>query len=165
MLTQKYLSQDRLFSLSYPRVWDMEIYEGVPAFFDPMSGSGALQVFAVDTDTLQKNDEHRETLLAAHPWLSGEKLSDKMLIFLHIQGVKTDVKNLGVYSDRGVDFIPFEYSVQGRFYMSVMMGKGNVVLLAIYNSATQPDKVEAGIIGNIIKSIEITDKDITNKVR
>lgn len=158
MLTQKYFSNDHLFSLHYPRTWDMEVYDEIPAFFDPMSGNGALQVFAIDVLKLENDHENLEEVYKAYPYLSGTKITDKMLIFLHMQGVRVDSKDLSVYTDKGTDFIPFEYTVQGRFYMSVMMEKENILLLAIYNSANQPDNAEAAAIGEIIKSIEIGSK-------
>jgi hypothetical protein len=136
----------------------MEVYDQIPAFFDPMSGSGALQVMAIDVIELKSDFEKFKSSIKGFPWLTGEKLIDKMMVFLHMQEIKATPETLRVYTRDDMDFIPFEYTLQGRFYMTVMMEKDDVVLLAIYNSATQPDKIEAGIIGEIIKSIKISGK-------
>ncbi|MDH4261767.1 MAG: hypothetical protein OEV78_01845 [Spirochaetia bacterium] len=158
MLTQKYFSKDHLFSLDYPRIWEMEMYDEIPAFFDPMSGNGALQILSIDLFDLNGNDKKKDELFTAYPYLTGHTLVDKMIIFLHMQGIKADTESLHVFSRDGINFIPKEYVVQGRFYMSVMMEKENQILLAIYNSAKQPDEVEAGIIGEIIKSIHMRSR-------
>lgn len=156
MLTQKYYSADGLYSLEYPRVWDTEEYEHIPAFFDPLSGHGALQVFAADLSEIKNNEPVKKDLLIEnYPYLAGDKLIDKMRIFLHMQDTGIDVSNLKMYTDNGINFIPFEYEIQGRFYMSVMMEKNNIVLLAMYNSTSYPEKKDAEIISNIIKSIKI----------
>ena len=159
MLTQIYYSPDDLYTLEYPRTWDLEMYEHIPAFFDPMSGNGALQVLAVDLHPSVIDQYQKETLIKAYPYLSGEKLLDKMVIFLHMQEAVVEINSLKIYMHNDINFIPYEYVIQGRFYMTVLMEKNNIILLAVYNSANAPDKVDATIIGDMIKSIKIRSKE------
>jgi len=158
MLTQKYYSEGNFFYLDYPRTWEMEIHDHIPAFFDPISGNGALQILAVDIFPAMNDEEKKTGMIKAYPYLAGEKLIDKMVIFLHMQDIRINPNDLKIYARKGTYFIPHEYSVQGRFYMSVMMEKCGILLLAIYNAASKPDKMEADIIGEILKSIEITER-------
>ncbi|MDH4200013.1 MAG: hypothetical protein OEV66_06490 [Spirochaetia bacterium] len=151
MLTQKFISNDRLFSLEYPRMWDTENFENIPAFFDPLAGKGALQILAVNNTDVR----NFEMLLKHYPYLAGTKLSDKMVLFLHFQDVPCQPDQLKMFSRNEIRYIPFEYSHEGRFYMAVMMEKSGVLLVAVYNSASIPDEQESLIIGNIVNSIEI----------
>ena len=158
MLTQHFESPDGLFTLEYPRVWDMEEHENIPAFFDPISGNGAMQVLAVDTSFFNHDALKKEKCINTYPYLNGSTLKDKMIIFLHIQQIQFNKDDLKVYTRDNLIYIPYEYYIQGRFFIAVLMESQNVILLAVYNSAAQPNQTEAAIIGDILKSIQIKNR-------
>lgn len=149
-LTQLFISPERWYRLEYPRIWEVEVVDNIPAFFDPFAGKGALQIFC--TNLAGKSDEK---LLEEHPFLGGKTLKDKMQIFLHIQGAKPSEGSLQEYKKGKTSFIPFEFKREDRFYMSVLMQHETILLLALYNSEGDPAAEEAKIIGEIIQSIEI----------
>ena len=149
-LTQTFESPERWYRLEYPRIWEMEIVDQIPAFFDPFEGKGALQVFCANL----AGDQNKK-VLKEFPFLGGNSLVDKMRIFLHMQGADPKDEELKVYPKSGISFVPYEYYNEGRFYMCVLMEKDEILLLALYNSEGSPEAEEARIIGEIIQSIEI----------
>lgn len=154
MLTQTYTAPDHSYSLEYPRTWDMETYENIPAFFDPISGKGAMQIISMDL----QDGEELKAMEESFPYLKGETILDKMILFLYLQNIECSPEELKVYNQEETDFIPHEYYVNEHFYMAVMMQKLNTFLLILYNSKTQPDEEEALVISNIIKTIQINPK-------
>jgi len=151
MLSQLYQAEDNSYTLEYPRVWEMEIHEGVPAFFDPFNGKGALQILSIDLEDVLTMPEYTK----AFPYLAGKSLEDKMLIFLHMQGSDPAEDSIVKFTKNDTIYIPYEYNIGDTFYMAVMMQKKNRFLLAMYNSSPAPDAEEAKIIGDIIGSIRI----------
>ena len=151
--TQRFTSPQNWYSLEYPRLWEMEIFEDIPAFFDPISGQGALQVFSVRIGARDKKPQE----LNQFSFLSKEKLEEKMLFFLESQSVIPEDGQLTVYQEGEVYLIPYEYYIKERFYMACMLQKKDIFLLTLYNCANKPDKKEAQTIGEIVKSINIRD--------
>ncbi len=152
MLTQTFTSPENWYTLEYPRVWEMEVVDNIPAFYDPFSGKGALQILSVKI-----SGESTEQLIQAHPFLGGNNLHEKMKIFLHMNGAPISADELTEVHQNGVDFIPCEYMIDSRFYMCVMIQKNEIFLLCLYNSDGIPDDEEAKIIGNIIQSVQIIE--------
>ena len=150
-LTQHFISANEWYSLDYPRMWEMEVVENIPAFFDPLFGKGALQVFCVKTGDIDALPDD----LAQYPFLKGESLQDKMLIFLQTQKVNIEPDDITVFRRDDIDFVANEYQQEERFYMVCMMQKEETFLLALYNCKDQPEKEEADNIGSILKSIRI----------
>lgn len=153
MLTQVFESPENWYTLEFPRVWDVEIVDNIPAFFDPILGKGALQVLSVK----MKGEGATKELLEAHPYLGGANLKEKMSIFLHTCSVAVSIDDLQEVEIDGTTLLPYEYSIDGRFYMCVMIQKNNIFLLCLYNSDAIPDEADAQIISNIIKSIKIVE--------
>ena len=149
--TQRFVSPQEWYSLEYPRLWEMEVIENIPAFFNPFLGQGALQIFSVKTGEKEKRLE----MLKQFPFLSNDKLEEKMTSFLETQEVIPDDGQLNVYKSGETSLIPFEYYVKERFYMVCMFQKKNIFLLALYNCKNKPSEEEAKTIGEIIKSIDI----------
>ena len=83
-LTQPFISPNEWFKLEYPRMWEMEVVDNIPAFFDPLFGKGALQVFSVKLGDLDKLTEE----ITEFPFLLGETLPKKMKIFLEKQNIQ-----------------------------------------------------------------------------
>ena len=149
-LTQLFISPERWYRLEYPRVWEVEVVDGIPAFFEPFQGKGALQIFCTNL-----TGKANEKILKEFPFLSGKSIVDKMRIFLHMQGADPKEGALKEYAKGKMSFVPYEYRSEGRFYMSVLMQNDPILLLALYNSEGDPEAEEANIIGEIIQSIEI----------
>jgi len=152
-LTQTFTSSEGWYTLEYPRVWEVEVIENIPSFFDPFFGNGAVQIFCAKTGALPPDAKIRDD----YPFLSGKTLTDKMNLFLFSQQINVTNVEFKTYIQNDVSYIPFEYEQEGRFFMVVLMEKKDIVLLALYNSNQTPSSEEAEIIGNIIQSIEITN--------
>ena len=151
MTLQTFVSPKKLFSLDYPRIWEMEVVENIPAFFNPIEGQGALQIFSIRLD--QKTKIPKE--LKHFNFLNAKNLLDKMIFFLNNQNIKISEKELKIYTKKKMSFIPYEYSLEKRFYMVCMLQEKNILLLSIYNCSGIPDKKEATIIGQIMSSVQI----------
>ena len=153
MLTQTFESENKWYSLEYPRVWEMEVIENIPSFFDPFAGKGAVQVLSVNC-----SGKPEPEIIQNYPFLNGKTLGDKMLIFLHSQQVNIKSAELSIVTKGNMEMIPFEYSSDGSFFMAVMMEENGILLLVLYNSTEVPDKEEASIISAIIQSIKFTQQ-------
>jgi len=151
MMNQEYRSVANLFTLQYPRLWEYEEIDGIPAFFDPLNGKGALQIFAYD----RTRDEDIENTMQNFPFLNGKSLTDKMNLFLFSQGVDISDKEIKEYRFEDVLLCPCEYRLNDRFYMAAMLEKNTITVLALYNSEGDPQDEEAKIVGEIIRSIHI----------
>jgi hypothetical protein len=154
MLKQIFYSPDKSYQLEYPRVWEMEMNNSIPAFFEPFNGKGALQILSLNADDFLSNPD----LVRVYPYMAGKTIEDKMIIFLHMQDIEPKDGDLAKYTKKNMIYVPYEYSREDRFYMSVMMQRSSRFLLVIYNSSPAPDEEEAKIIGEIISSIEITEE-------
>jgi len=148
---QTYTSPHSWYSLEYPRMWEMEIVENIPAFFDPIWGSGALQVFSVQLGDVEEIPAEIEAL----PFLRGESLEKKMALFLEAQHAPVSEEDIVLHHKNSVAFIALEYSMEDRFYVVCMFQKKSKFLLALYNCKDRPADEEADNVGRIISSIKI----------
>ncbi|RME90958.1 MAG: hypothetical protein D6767_06020 [Candidatus Hydrogenedentota bacterium] len=153
---QPFHSVEGWYSLEYPRLWEMEVIENIPAFFNPFGGYGSLQVFAVKMGALANSGN----LIENHPFLKGESLTEKMQLFLERQDQFIPKDSLQLTEKRHKEgdstyIVATEYRIENRFYMACMMQRSNIFLLSLYNCEGLPDKAEARAVGEILKSIEI----------
>jgi len=156
--TQLFTSPREWYTIRYPRMWDMEIIDNIPSFFDPVSGTGALQIFSAQ---IGKNLP-QEDILRNYPFLAGKTLSDKMLLFLAEQHTNIDDKNIKEFLLNDQIATAYEFFSHGRFYMVSMIQKKDIFLLLLYNCANVPSDEEAAVITEMIKSVNIIDKSETN---
>ena len=149
--SQTFISPRKWFSLEYPRLWDMEVVDNIPAFFDPLGGQGALQVFSVQIGPREKIKKELE----AFDFLKSEGLSAKMHHFLMNQQIVVPEEELTIYHRDQMQFIPYEYVLEGRFYMACMLQKKKIFLLVLYNCQGRPPPEEANTVSEIVRSIQI----------
>ncbi len=153
MLTlQKFVSAKRWFSLEYPRMWELEVIDNIPVFFDPIQGQGALQIFSAQLG----NPRNIIQELEPFDFLKVDNLAGKMGAFLRNQNLAEPENGFNLYEKDQMSFIPHEYNLAGRFYMVCMLQKENIFLLALYNCSEHPTTEEANIVGKIVRSINIT---------
>lgn len=127
------------FRLAYPRDWEMEIIEDIPAFYDA-EGGGALQVVA------SRKEE-------------GEFLPDEELErWLTRQGVEVSEDKIAVYEAQpGVRCAACEFVRDRRFWMVQAMASGSALLLIIYNADEVPDAPTVSILSLLIRSITFVE--------
>jgi hypothetical protein len=148
---QTFSSDSDWFSISYPRMWDYEIIEDVPSFFDPYFGSGGvLQFFAAKMGKILGED-----LLERVPYLEHPVIEDKMVHFLELQHVQS-LPDLQPFKSENYIALAAEYHIEERFYTAIMFQTEDKFLLALYNNPGDPSSEEAEIVSNIIKSVKIT---------
>ena len=153
MLTlQTFVSPKKWFSLEYPRIWELEVIDNIPAFFDPIQGQGALQVFSAQLGAPRNIVKQLEPF----DFLKADNLPGKMRNFLKNQNLKEPEGGFKMYEKDQMSFIPHEYNLEDRFYMVCMLQKKNIFLLAIYNCVGRPTAEEAKIVGQIVRSINIS---------
>ena len=148
---QSFSSANGWYSLEYPRLWEYEVVENIPAFFDPLFGKGALQVFAAKIGSQQNLNEEASQF----PFLLGETLADKMALFLDQQQVTYDRESISEFSLGENRMVPHEYYIGDHFYMACMLQRDNTFILALYNSTEAPEEDDARIISEIVRSIII----------
>lgn len=149
--TQSFHAADGLFTLEYPRTWESETYEGIPAFYDPLGGAGALQFFAARLTALDPD------IATASPFLRGQSLEEKMALFLEEQDIPCPVEDLHVAEIDGQRLIAREYEKEGRFFMAAMFERGHVFVLSLYNAPRPPENAEAAVLGAILRSLRLAD--------
>ena len=152
-LTQPFTSTNQWYALDYPRMWEVEIIDNIPAFFDPLFGKGALQVFAVklgDVESLPENFKD-------YPFLVANTLPEKLSLFLKEQHNSLVPEEITIFNRDEIEFVAHEYQHEERFYMICMLQKNNTFMLMLYNCTEQPEKEEAENISSIIKSVRILD--------
>ncbi|MDH5717505.1 MAG: hypothetical protein OEZ22_07685 [Spirochaetia bacterium] len=150
-LTQTFTSANGWYSLEYPRLWDFEIFDSIPSFFDPFEGHGALQVLSIKYSSKKPNSK----IIEAYPFMAGKNIEDKMQIFLHAQSVESAIGSIKSFTLNNNKICAHEYSKEGHFFMVSIIEKNNICLLVLYNCPKEPPKEEASIITDIIKSIQI----------
>ncbi|MDH5721258.1 MAG: hypothetical protein OEZ13_11695 [Spirochaetia bacterium] len=151
---QAFTSSENWYSINYPRMWDMEVFDNIPSFFDPISGNGALQIFS----TRLGHNLPDEDLLNKYPFLGGKTLTDKMLLFLAEQNVNIKDIQIKEFILNNQLASAHEFFSENRFFMVSMMQKKDIFLLILYNSLKAPSDEEAAIITEMVKSINIIDK-------
>ncbi len=150
---QRYDSAEGLYQMSFPRHWDFEIHEGIPAFFDPLlPNPGVLQIFAAD---LSKVDMQSEAYRSS-PFLDGDTLREKMLLFLGSQISYNDEDVMQEAIVNGASFIAHEYYSEGRFFLAAMQQRNNSFVLALYNREGVPEREEIAELSATLKSLQIT---------
>lgn len=128
------------FRLAYPRDWEMEIIEDIPAFYDA-DGAGALQVVAS-----RKESGDYEPQEELERWLVR-------------QGVEVAEDRITVYEGQpGVLCAACEFVRDDRFWMVQVMTAGTALLVVIYNADEVPDAETVGILSLIIRSITIVEE-------
>ena len=142
-----FVSPNKWYKLDYSPFWDWEVFENIPAFFDPLHGKGALQIFS-----LKITQKPSPKILKESPYLEGKNLKEKMELFLKYQEVSPKVEN---FFRGDMEVAACEYTKGGRFYMACMFQKKDIFLFAIYNCHGYPPKEEAEEVVKILQSIEI----------
>ena len=127
------------FRLAYPRHWDTEIIEDIPAFYDP-EGGGALQIVASRKE-------------------SGVYLPDEELErWLVRQGVEVSTDRITLYEGQpGVSCAACEFVRDQRFWMVQVMTAGTALLIVMYNGDEVPDPETVEMLTLIIRSITIVE--------
>lgn len=149
---QIFQSPSNWFSLYYPRLWEEETIEGIPTFFNPFMGEGALQVFAIRLGNLQEENEITEE----YPFLKAATLNDKMELFLQQQQADYEPENFSYTRNEDMDIVAVEYRIDERFYTACMYEKNPLYALALYNCKGLPSAEEAENIGKILRSLHLT---------
>ena len=148
MKRQTFTSPNKWYQLEYSRMWEMEVVEGIPVFFDPISGMGGLQLFAISLA-----GEVSEKITKTFSFLRGKSLDQKMFFFLEAQKVGIGLEDIKLYDLGDFQMVASEYTIEDTFYMAVMKQKNDNFILALYNCKGTPTKEEAGEIGKIVESI------------
>ncbi|MCB1199993.1 MAG: hypothetical protein KDK41_05065 [Leptospiraceae bacterium] len=152
MSTQEYFSPSGWYRLEYPRTWEMEVIEGIPAFYEGIfQRGGAIQIFSVKLG----NPDQETEIVANSPFLMGVDLPEKMKLFLDAQEAPYSEDDLRVFLKADSEAMAVEYRLNDRFYLAYMMQKENIFLLALYNCAGNPETEEAQAIAQIVQSLEI----------
>ncbi len=150
---QKFQSSNRWYSLEYPRMWEMQIVENIPCFFNPIHGSGSLQLFSANLSQIKTLDTKQ---LDKFNFLKGANLIQKMNLFLNTRQVIVKEQDLKIYvNDNNTQFVAHEFKQEDHFFTACMFQKKHIFLLGIYNCLGVPPIEESDIIGAILKSIEI----------
>ncbi len=127
------------FRVAYPRHWEMEIIEDIPAFYDP-EGAGALQIVA-----------SRSTDAVYVP-------ADELERWLQRQGVEVDSDRIAAYeSQPGVACAACEFVRDNRYWMVQVMSPGPTLLFVIYNADEVPDPETAALVSFVIRSIQFLE--------
>lgn len=154
-LTQTFTSPEKWYTLEYPRVWEVEIYDHIPAFFDPFEGKGALQVFSVQLGKEESIPENLKQL----QFLSGKTLRHKTEIFLDNQSIAYEKDQIVTFEKAGMEYAAIEYYKEGRFYMACLIQSEPIFVLTLYNCKDSPDTEEAKTVSQIIQSIKIIQEN------
>ena len=129
-------------------MWECEIVENIPSFFDPIDGVGAFQVVS-----MQANDND------AGPLMTSVNLEDLLTQQLFNIGIRANRPEFSKYADeRGIETVACEVRHDGRFWFLALKKLEEPelpsrIVLAMYNSDATPDEGTARIIGHIVSSI------------
>ncbi len=150
---QEFLSPMGWYRIEYPPTWEVEVIEGIPAFFDGLfSKGGVFQLFAI---RIPKNGIPDPEILKKAPYLKGENVVEKMEAFLEHQGSGGYVESIQSYTKDNALVSVCEWKKEDTFYFGSMMENYQKFILALYNAPYVPDAEEAGIIGGMVRSLEI----------
>ena len=149
---QIFISPNNWFQLEYPKMWEFEVIENIPAFFDPINGNGALQIFSIKLGTPEAMTED----IKVYSFLKEPTLEDKMVSFLSEQEIEINPEKIIVFNtDPETLCLPYEYILNNYFFMTCMFQKNNIFLLTLYNCKGEPTNEEAKNIADIVRSIKI----------
>lgn len=151
---QAFQSPSHWFSLGYPRMWEMEVVEDIPTFYDPLFGQGAMQVFSAQVGSLHLAHEE---IIQDFPFLQMDGISEKMEAFLQQQKAPYNEEDIRYSHLHNTDTVAVEYRLEDRFYMACMFQKKNIFVLALYNCQGNPPQEEAENIGKILRSLRLHD--------
>jgi Domain of unknown function (DUF3805) len=133
---QQYNSPEGWYALAYPEFWTVEVIEGIPAFYDPESGDGAL-------------------VLSAFKNRSGYfDLSEEMKRFLANYKVKYEKDKIASFRNKqNCEIQACEFISQERFWLVYMIAFQNKLLVCTFNSDAVPERETSEILTAIISSI------------
>lgn len=151
---QAFQSPSHWFSLRYPRMWEVEVIEDIPTFYDPLFGQGAMQIFSAQLGSLHLVDEE---ILQDFPFLRMESISKKMEAFLNQQEAPFHDEDIRYSHLHNTDVVAVEYRLEDRFYMASMFQKESIFVLALYNCQGEPPQEEAENVGKILQSLRLHD--------
>ncbi len=136
---QHYKSPYGWYSLVYPEFWEMEVIEGIPAFFDP-EGSGAL-------------------LISAFQNLEGKyELNVELARFLSQHNIEYEEESIARFiNNEGCEIRACEFISGKRFWLVYMLAKKDKLIVCSYNSDESPDDELTAVITTIISSIRVID--------
>lgn len=138
---QVYSSPQGWYTLQYPEYWEMEVIEGVPAFFDP-EGAGAIVVSAFEN----KEGNYNPRL--------------EMKNFLYQHGIQFREESITTYKTKqGTVVQTCEFISKDRFWFVHMMSFDDKLLLLTYNSDEIPEKELSQIISHIVSSLQFKVED------
>ncbi|MCB1176877.1 MAG: DUF3805 domain-containing protein [Leptospiraceae bacterium] len=134
---QPYTSPEGWYSFAYPEYWEMEVIEGIPAFYDP-NGAGAFLISAFKNINGENYDldEEISRFLSQHEIKYEE---DKVASFENSEGTKV----------KACEFISKE-----RFWLVYILANGNKLIVCTYNSDESPDRELAQILTTMVSSIK-----------
>jgi hypothetical protein len=123
------------FEIEYPSLWEAEIIEDIPAFFDP-DGAGALQIASI------------------LPGAGEIDLSVEMEKYLARHGISYQSDRVTFYkASSGHAVAACEFIVDERFWLVTLLCDGRHLLIATYNADEVPAPDDAAIISSAINSI------------
>lgn len=132
---QVYTSPQGWYSLQYPEYWEMEVIEGVPAFYDP-EGSGAIVVSAF---------ENKVGFFIP---------KEEMKNFLSQHGIQYREESIATFKTKQGSVVQTcEFISKERFWFIHMMSFKNKLLILSYNSDEVPQKELSQIIYHIVSTI------------
>lgn len=139
---QPYKSPEGWYSFVYPEYWEMEVIEGIPAFYDP-NGVGAFLISAFRN-------------VADIEYDTAEELSR----FLAQHKIEYDEEKIASFENgEGTTVKACEFISEGRFWMVYMLSNGNKLLICTYNSDEGPDRELAQILTTMVSSIRFYQYD------
>lgn len=139
MRWNKFTDEPGNFRFEYPAIWDYEIIEHVPSFFDPIGGSGAFQaVYWL----------HRGGTVEPLPVILGQHLNRMGLASFTPD--QADIVRLG-----DIDFASNEFRLDDRFWFVALARRDQDMVLFSYNSDEEPDDETAGILSHMVSSLRI----------
>lgn len=134
---QPYRSPEGWYSLIYPDTWECEVIEGIPAFYDPQNGVGALQVSAFVNRT------------------GNYDIEEELIRFLNFHHIDYDENSIASFkNNQGSEIRACEFISEHRFWLSYLIANGAKLILCTYNSDESPDAELSEILRNIISSIQ-----------
>lgn len=122
------------FQMQYPGLWDSEIIEDIPCFFDPDSG-WALQAIAFRSQL-------------------GEPFTE-LNRYLERHSLKADPAKTAHFSlPSGLSCMACEFYIEQRFWLVNLIFRDNRMLFILFNSDELPEESLAREISSVIRTVE-----------
>ncbi|MCB1191648.1 MAG: DUF3805 domain-containing protein [Leptospiraceae bacterium] len=142
---KNYTSPMGWYSMLYPSNWNLEVIEGIPAFYDPEEGTGAFQVYAF----YNKKGEY--------------DLTQELIRYLQTHGVEYQEDCVASFiNNEGSRIKACEFISKERFWLVYVLAHHSKMVLCTYNSDENPDKKLSKILTNIISSIRFSTNNFTH---